>query len=330
MNMFRRLGRVALLYAAILGPQVSDASTILFVSEYGNGNVRGFDPVTGAPVSLPASYTPVGGNTSGSDGMVTDSLGRLYVNRGDGTIWQRSTDGNTFSSFATLPGASGTFYSLDLTRNATHLFGSQFASNTIYRTSLADATVTTIAGPGTASRFDGVRIGPDGRLYAVDSSNGNIHAFNFGTTTWSTFLTNPLAGDASQLEFAADQRVFLSRTIGGQARIYSFTLNTPGDYAAGLNPSSASLIGSYGTSGAATGIRIGPDNRLYANAFNAGEVWRSNVGITSMDGSAFITGLSEPGSIYFAPVPEPATTALVLGAAAFAMAWRRSRSRLQQ
>jgi hypothetical protein len=289
----------------LLGSASAPAATLL-VTEYGTGELKAFSITNGAPITVPASHTPIGGDASGADGMAMDAEGRLYVNRGDGTIWQRGTDGETFALFATMPGANSDFYLLDLTANATHLFGARFADTTIYRTALTDGTVSTIAGPVAANRFDGVRIGPDDRLYAVDSQNGNIFAYDLNTTTWSTFLTSPLAGDASQLEFGADGRVFVSRTVSGQARIYSYTLNTPGDYAAGLNAASQTLIGAYGTFGAATGIRIGPDGRLYANAFNAGEIWRSNVGITAMEAAAYITGLNEPGSIFF---PNQNTTA---------------------
>jgi streptogramin lyase len=316
----RIFGIVALFLSGSL-----QAQTLLFVSEYGTGNVRAYDYSNGSAVSLPAGYTPVGANISGADGMVTDAQGRLHVNRGDGTISRRSLDGNSFSLFATLPGANSAFYSLDLTRNSTHLFGAQFGSTTLYRTSLADATVTTISGPVGAARFDGVRVGPDGRLYAVDSSNGHIYAYDLGTDSWTTFLDNSLAGDASQLEFGADGRVFLSRTISNEARIYAYTLNTLGDYTSGLN-SSPTLIGAYGSSGTATGIRIGPDGRLYANAFNAGEVWRSNVGITAMDNTAFINGLSEPGSLYFAAVPEPASVTLLLASLLAFLSFRRKRN----
>ena len=286
--------------------QMAHAATRLFVSEYGTGNVRAFDPATGASIALPAHYSPVGGNLSGADGMVLDPDGRLLVNRGDGTISRRSADGNSFAPFA----ATGAEYLLDAARTATHLFAAQYGERAIWRIALSNAAVSSIAGPPAANRFDGVRIGPDGRLYAVDSQNGNLFVYHLGTSTWTTFLANPLAGDASQMEFGADGRVFLSRTIGGQARLYSYTLNTPGDYASGLNPSSQTLIGGYGSFGAATGIRIGPDGRLYANAFNAGEVWRSNVGITAMEASAFITGLQEPGSLFFESDAGAATLAL--------------------
>lgn len=301
----------------------SHGQLLLFVSEYGTGNVRAFDYSNGNSVDLPSGYTPVGGNNSGADGMVTDAQGRLYVNRGDGTISQRSLDGNSFSTFATLPGANSEFYSLDLDRNITHLFGTQYASTTLYQTSLSDATVSTIAGPTGAVRFDGVRVGPDGRVYTVDSSNGNIFAYDLSLGTWSTFLDNGLAGDASQIEFGSDGRVFLSRTIDEEAQIYSYTLNTPGDFNLGLNNASASLIGSFGSSGAATGIRIGPDGRLYANAFNAGEVWRSDIGINSMESSAFINGLSDPGSLFFAVVPEPSTLLLFSLALLAAVSFRK-------
>lgn len=280
--------------AALLGLGPAASANRLFVSEYGTGNVRAFDPASGVSNALPAHYTPVGGNTSGADGMVTDAQGRLYVNRGDGTIFRRSLDGASFSMFADL----GVEFLLDLTRNDTHLFAAQFGENVIHRIALADATTSTLAGPPGSDRFDGVRIGPDGRLYAVDSSNGAIYAHDLTNATWSTFLTAHLAGDASQLAFGPDGRVFLSRTIGGQARIYAYQLNTPGDYASGLNAGSATLIGSFGST-TATGIRIGPDNRLYANAFGAGQVWRSNAGITAMEGAPFLSGLNEPGSLFF-------------------------------
>lgn len=294
------------LAAAMAAP----AQTRLFVSEYANGNIKAFDYTDGSSVTLPAAYSPVGGLSSGADGMVTDGTGRLYVNRENGTIWRRSADGNSFSQFAIMPGASSSFNLLDLTRDSQYLYGARFGTNTIYRTSLADGTVTTITGPDTADRFDGVRIGPDGRLYAVDSSDGEIYAYDFSTSSWSTFLAFNLAGDASQMEFGSDGKVFLSRTISGQARIYAYSLNVPGDYSSGLN-TTATLIGSFGSYGGATGIRIGPDNRLYANAFNAGEVWRSNGDITAMESAAFISGLNSPASLYFAAVPEPGVAALI-------------------
>ncbi|HMO51777.1 MAG TPA: hypothetical protein PKE26_11695 [Kiritimatiellia bacterium] len=283
------------LVGLIAGIAAPGMSARLLVSEYGTGNIRAYDPVSGAPISLPSHYTPVGGNSSGADGMVRDPQGRLMVNRGNGTISRRSVDGNSFSTFANL----GVDYLLDLDRNTTHLFAARYAYNVLYQVSLTTTSIVTIAGPAGSVRFDGVRVGPDGRVYAADSSNGAIYAYDLTNTTWSTFLSPHLAGDASQLEFGSDGRVFLSRTIGGQARIYAYQLNTPGNYPSGLNTNSATLIGAYGSSGAATGIRIGPDNRLYANAFNAGQVWRSNVGITAMEASAFITGLNEPGSLFF-------------------------------
>jgi hypothetical protein len=302
----------------------STYAQILFVSEYSTGNLRGFDYSTGSPVTLPAGYSPIAGSSSGADGMTLGDDGRLYVNRADGTISRRSADGTTFSTFVSIAGVNDL---LDLTRNSTHLFATRYNYTTIYRVAFSDASVTTISGPAAAVRFDGVRIGPDNRLYAVDSSNGNIFAYDFNLSTWSTFLNNTLAGDASQLEFGGDGRVFLSRTIGGQARIYSYTLNSPGDYASGLNPASETLIGSFGNT-TATGIRIGPDNRLYANAFNTGEIWRSNVGITSMESSAFLTGLSYPGSIYFAAIPEPSALWLIITGIVAAL-FLRSRSLLK-
>ncbi len=299
--------RNLLIFIACILPIVTNAQTLLFVSEYATGNLKAFDYSTGNSVTLPSGYTPVAGSSAGADGMVLGADGRLFVNRGDGTISRRSTDGNSFATFATISGASTL---LDLTRNDTHLFAAQYGVNTLHRVALGNATASTISGPSGAARFDGVRIGPDGRLYAVDSSDGDIFAFDLATSTWTTFFTSSLSGDASQIEFASDGRIFLSRTIGGQARIYSYTLNTPGDYSSNINPSSETLIGSFGN-GTATGIRIGPDGRLYANNFNLGQVWRSNVGITAMEASAFVTGLNEPGSLYFAPIPEPSAAILI-------------------
>ncbi len=317
-------------FFGIVGSAV--AQTLMFVSEYSSGNLRAYDfsGPTGVSVSVPSSYTPVGGVSTGSDGMATGPDGRLYVNRGNGTIWRRSADGLFFANFATMPGAGPSFNLLDLASTSTHLYGARLGFTTIYQTNISTATVTTIAGPILgAAQFDGVRIGPDGRLYAVDSSDGDIFAYNFSTSTWSTFLVSPLSGDASQIEFASDGRVFISRTVSSQARIYSYALNIPGDYNSGLNPLSQTLIGSFGN-GTATGIRIGPDNRLYANNFGLGEVWRSNVGITAMESSAYVTGLSEPGSIFFAPIPEPSSLALLLATTGVLMFLRRTNRQSRQ
>jgi len=298
--------RFLLMVMAVTGLLPVAATTRLYVSEYATGNLRAFDPATGVSNALPPHYTPVGGNASGADGMVTDAQGRLYVNRGDGTVYRRSLDGISFTVFADL----NVDYLLDLTRNDTHLFAAQFGENVIHRITLADATTSTIPGPPGTDRFDGVRIGPDGRLYAVESADGGIYAYDLTNATWSTFLAPDNAGDASQLAFGSDGRVFLSRTIGGQARINAYELNTPGLYASGLNAGSAILIGSFGNT-TATGIRIGPDNRLYANAFGAGQVWRSNAGITAMEGSPYLTGLNEPGSLYFETTEAPPRTVLI-------------------
>ena len=278
-----------------------DGQVLLFVSEYSTGNIRGYDfsGSSGVEVSLPPGYTPVGGSTAGADGMVVAADGRMYVNRDGGGIYRRSADGQSFALFTTIAGSPTL---LDLAANSTHLFSTSFGTNVIYQTDLTTGTYSSIVGPVGSVRFDGVRIGPDGRLYVVDSSNGNIFAYDLASSIWSTFLISSLPGDASQMEFAGDD-VYVSRTVGGEARIYRYTLNVSGNYALGLNPWSETLIGSLGM-GSATGIRIGPDGRLYANNFNTGEIWRSNVGITAMEATAYISGLSYPGSIYFSVIPE--------------------------
>ena len=273
---------------------------VMLVSEYGSGNVLGFDPVSGAGVPLPAAFQPVAGVSGGADGMVIDDAGHLHVNREDGRIFRSDAKGQSFSLFASLPGAGDGFFLLDLASNDSHLFATRFATTELYRVALADASVTLIPGPAAASRFDGVRLGPDGRIYVVDASDGRIFAWNPADPGWSAFLADggPIEA-ASQLEFGPDGRVFVSQTVNNHPRIVAYQLFAPEDWAGGLDPASMQLIGNYAAASAATGIRIGPDGRLYANAFNAGEVWRSDPGITAMEPAAFVTGLDLPGSILF-------------------------------
>ncbi|MCC5866691.1 MAG: hypothetical protein JJU31_16335 [Wenzhouxiangella sp.] len=273
---------------------------VMLVSEYGSGYVLGFDPASGESVAVPAAFQPVAGVPGGADGMFIDETGRLYVNREDGTVFRSDTTGGIFSLFASLPGAGDGFFLLDLAGNDSHLFATRFATTELYRIGLADASVTLIPGPATANRFDGVRLGPDERIYVVDASDGRIFAWNPADPGWSVFLADggPIEA-ASQIEFGADGRVFVSQTVNNQPRIVAYQLFATEDWAGGLDPASMQLIGNYAAASAATGIRIGPDGRLYANAFNAGEVWRSNPGITAMEPAAFVTGLDLPGSILF-------------------------------
>lgn len=274
--------------------------TVMLVSEFGTGNLLGFDPASAAPIVLPQSFQPVGGVAGGADGMAVDADGRIYVNRQNGTVYRTDTEGMEFTLFATMPDASEDFFLLDLSLSDEHLFATQFASTNLYRIDRSNGLVDIIPGPPAASRFDGVRHGPDGRIYVVDSSDGRVFAWSPSTQDWSVFLDNVTGIDsASQLEFGDDGRVFISQTVNEQAQVTAYQLLEPGDWTSGLNPGSAQLIGQFSANSAATGIRISPEGRLYANAFNAGEVWRSNPGITAMETEAFITDLDLPGSILF-------------------------------
>ncbi len=322
----RKLGRQAWIAAVLTGLGLQAlAQTALLVTEYGTGNLRAFDfsGASGVALPVPPSWTPIAGSSAGADGMVTAPDGRLLINRADGTIHRRSLSGTTFDVFTTVTVSQPL---LDVSRTATHLFAAEFGSSTLHQISLASGTDSPLAGPAGLGSADGVRIGPDGRLYVVDSSDGQIFTYDLSTSVWSPFLVAPLtSGIASQMEFSADGRVFLSRTIGSDARVYSYTLNIAGDYSLGLNPASETLVGSLG-SGTATGIRIGPDGRLYANNFVSGEVWRSNVGVTSWETTPYITGLSYPGSIYFAPIPEPLGSGALGLVLAGWVVWRRRRA----
>jgi len=271
---------------------------VLLVSEYGTGDVRGFDPVSAVELDLGAGFAPVGGVAVGVDGMVQDGEGRLYVNRADGTIYRSTPEGDAFELFATMPGANGSFFLLDLTADDAYLYSSRFGRSEIYRTALADGQVTVIDGPAAASRFDGVRIGPDGRLYAVESADGRVFALDPDSQTWSLFLAEtPSTGEASQLEFDGE-RILVSRTVAGIGRLHSYALFDPDAPALGADPASELVIGTVGTT-SVTGIRIGPDGRAWINAFAAGEVWRSDVGINALEPAPFIVGLDEPGSLWF-------------------------------
>ncbi|GAB4243626.1 MAG: hypothetical protein OHK005_08080 [Candidatus Methylacidiphilales bacterium] len=292
------------------------AQVYLHVTEYGTGNLRVFD-LSGNSFSEPSSYTPIRGVSSGADGMVTGPDGRLFINRDGGEISLRSLDGSSFTAFTTI---SGSPTLLDLTRTSTHLYAARYGTSTIYQVDLSVGTFTTLGSPLLLDTVDGLRLGPDGRLYALDSSDGQIFAYDFTLATWTTFLTPTLTTTSSQFEFSGDD-VFVSRTVSGEARIYRYTLTVSGDYTTGLNPASETLIGSLG-SGTATGIRLGPDNRLYANNFNTGEIWRSDVGVTSMESTAWVTGLNNPGSIYFSVIPEPSTILLLTLGASFLLFFR--------
>jgi outer membrane protein assembly factor BamB len=320
---FGDLSRVALFLLPTCWVALVQGQVLVHVTDYATGNLSVHD-FNGNPVSTPSSYTPISGSPAGADGMFRAQDGRLYISRDGGAVVRRSTDGLSFSTFTTIPGNP---ILLDLTGNSTHLFAARYGTSTIYQINLSDGSNAALSAPTGFNTADGVRIGPDGRLYAVDSSNGAIFAYDLSTQVWSSFLSAPpTPGIASQMEFWGDQ-VFVSRTISGQASIYRYTLSTPGDFLSGLNPDSEALIGAFAAS-TATGIRIGPDDRLYANAFDLGEVWRSTVGITAMEAAPFITGLDQPGSIYFAAIPEPNAVWLALAVGLIPLLRKRARRRV--
>lgn len=275
----------------------------LFVSGYNSGRIYRYDAVTGAPLVAPGTFDFGGGN---ADGMSFDALGRLHVATTDtggvGRIRRFSNDFSTVTTISTVSGASF----LDQTSNGSHIFQATFSQ--IYRANLDGSGIAPFISPTHGT--DGIRIGPSGFLYVVNADSGLIDRYNPTTGSLVTpFLgSTGVVGIGSQMEFGPDGRVYVSRTIGGEARIYRYSRFNPSDVNSLLDPSTEELFGSLG-SGLATGIRFGPDGRLYANNYGSNSVWRSNADLSITGMSVFIAsgvgGLDGPGSLIFSPIPEP-------------------------
>ncbi|HMO36391.1 MAG TPA: PEP-CTERM sorting domain-containing protein [Gemmatales bacterium] len=270
---------------------------ILFVSSYNGGQILRYDISGTTPVF---NYS-------------TSSAAR-----------QGRTNLDFSGGFTQLSSTNGIFY-LDLTRNSTHLFSGLFGQG-IYRSNLDGSSPSLLI--NTSFDTDGVRIGPDGFLYVVNSSNGQVLRYNPASPgSPTTFITSSVTGIASQMEFGPDGRVYVSRTIAGQPAIYRYTPVDPLDLS--LGTTGEQLFSNFGSSGStATGIRFGPDGRLYANDFNNSSVWRSDASLSLNSMQSYISsganGLNAPGSLYIVAVPEPATLILfgIIGSVIFGILLR--------
>lgn len=299
----------------------------LYITNYNTGRILRFNSQTGVPLASPTNFDFGGGS---ADGMSFDILGRLHVattdSNGVSRIRRFSFD---LSGITTISEVSGVNF-LDQTQNSTHLFQATF--NEIYRANIDGTNFTPLITPGYGT--DGIRIGPSGNLYVVNATSGLIDRYDPTTgTLLANFLgSTQVVGIGSQMEFGPDNRVYVSRTIDSEGRVYRYSRIDPNDVNSLLDPNSEELFGSLG-GGLATGIRFGPDGRLYANNYGDNSVWRSGVDLSQTGMSVFISsglgGLDGPGSIIFAAIPEPASFIILLGVIALGGISRRNRNCLK-
>lgn len=307
---------------------VSAQPGTMIVTSYNNGLILRYDVSGPTPVFLGSTSLP-GFNV---DGMAFDDLDRLLVNNSSGSVGRIGRYSTDFSTYTTLNTASGVSF-LDLDRNATHLFYGVFSgpgSGSVWRSNLDGTGLASFI--TTTYSTDGVRIGPGGFLYVVNSEDGSVRRYDPSTGAFlGNFITSGFSGIGSQLEFGPGNRVYVSRTIGGVATILRYDYD-PLNLAAGA--SGEAVLGTLG-SGTATGLRFGPDGRLYANNFGDDSVWRTTDPVTGLTMTATFTeyvlsgsnSLWGPGSIQFVPIPEPTTITLLAAGTLAAWSYRRRKKR---
>jgi sugar lactone lactonase YvrE len=313
---------------AFVGAAAPASSPVIFVSSFDNGRVHQYDLATGSVLAVPASFNFGGGS---ADGMHVDALGRLHVATTDGGVSRIRRFNADFSGPTTISAVSGVTF-LDQTTNGSFIYQATFSG--IYRANADGSGLAPFITPSYGT--DGVRIGPDGLLYVVNTGSGTIDRFDAvtGAPAGAFLGSSSFSGQASQLDFGPDGRVYVSRTIGGVGHILRYSRFNPLDPTSPLDPSSEQVFGTIG-GGLATGIRFGPDGRLYANNYGAGNVWRSGTdlsitGTMSVFIPAGLGGLGGPGSVQFYPVAVPEPAAVLLVAAGGWFAARRARFLLQK
>jgi streptogramin lyase len=177
----------------------------IFVADVGNAAVRQIVPRSPRGWTVSTLY-----QTNGSDGFGLQALtaapdGTLYAitETSDFHIHRVNLDG-TITLIATQAGARGENMCVDPTN--TYIFVSDWANDCIYRVTIADGTVTMIAGDGVNpgyvngagadARFKnplGMCFGPDGALYVADRSNFALRRIDV-----STFEVSTVVGDSGR------------------------------------------------------------------------------------------------------------------------------------
>ena len=255
-------------------------------------------------------------------------------------------DGDLYVASPTLPSA---FYSAGITRyNA-----SSGAALGDFATHLTDPALNNPAG---------IAFAPDGKLFVADVTAGSIFSYDSAGNHVGTFSAPPigtpagLAFDSSGTLYVADEgqgnvlrysggpfnivnnvpgRFNAAHDVavgGGSVFVLDVEAATSGVYKVSLADGSFQKIIDYSTSPFyAADMTLGPDGNLYVSGVDSdtgdGEVLRYET--DGSGGSTFIDlGINaNPGTILFAPVPEPSALALAsLGGLAAFLRFRRQNS----
>jgi hypothetical protein len=164
---------------------VVDTAGNLFVSEYGNEDVRKITPA--------CVVTTVAGGFANASGIAMDGFGNLYVTeQGDSAIRKVTMPAGTKSLFANVPGPYGgamdSLGDLFLAGKGDHTVRMVSAVGTLYTLTGLSGAAGSADGMGSTARFysyrSGIAIDGKGNLYVADNRNHTIRkGVPFAVTT---------------------------------------------------------------------------------------------------------------------------------------------------
>ena len=216
-----------------------------------------------------------------TEGLVIARDGTVYYSQ-PGRVGRMAPGQAPDDLWASLGGGATTVWGMVLSADNTRLYvGAPGAG--LFEVDTADASSPTVVVAGGA--FNGVTLGPGGRVYYSDFNAATVHVFDPVGRTSEVVTASPIPG-ANGVLFRADGTLLVASYSTGA--LLALTLD-----GAGLEASRETFAGSLGSP---DGVLLDTEQRVYVTDNSGGRLLR-----VAADGSGspevLLSGLSAPASI---------------------------------